>query len=197
MVKAERILFLVSLLALGMNLFLVPFGGIATFLLLGAFAIFYFYFGYRLFNELENSPNGGRGNKNQLYGIKKFVILGTSYVLSGSLVGIIFKFQSFPNPNFLIGAGVIGGIIILVIGNLKYKPDYPKSYSILSKRILPVCIICLVLLVLPRHSILEFKYRNYPKLIEAIKIAESDPNNQDNWKRVDEERRNMHAEENR
>ena len=53
MKKAEIIIVTLSIIALAMNLLLVPGGGVLTVLALSTFSIIYFYLGFALFNDIR------------------------------------------------------------------------------------------------------------------------------------------------
>ena len=66
----------------------------------------------------------------------------------------------------------------LIINRFSQKDTAQKlSYSILTKRAIPLLVITLFMLALPKYAWIETKYSEYPEYIEAIKLRDLNPNN--------------------
>jgi hypothetical protein len=160
----------------------------------GITANIYFLLSFALFNNIriDKILKGGF-----LQGLNQLRLIGsifTGFILSIICVGIIFKFQSYPQPNFILGLGIFGLIISLIISIIKFRKTNSSFYKNVFIRILFYGIIGFILLIFPREKMLEIKYRKFPSYIEAAKKSMADPQNEDLWKKAEEERQKIYEQ---
>jgi hypothetical protein len=177
MKKFELSITALALISLILNLLQVPNSDIMTLLTLATLAMFYMYFGFAIFNKI---PLIGIFKKESYKGLSAKKIVGaifTGFILSITILGVLFKFHDWPGATFNIRIGVIGLLIANIIGKIKSTKDSSEYYSYIFKRSAIFGGIGFVLIILPRTTWLEIRYRNYPTYIDAVKKAMTDPNN--------------------
>jgi NADH:ubiquinone oxidoreductase subunit 6 (subunit J) len=115
----------------------------------------------------------------------------TGVVLSLTTIGILFKFQSWPMATFFLTIGLIGILVSFIVGVIKHSKTKSEYYTRILKRITIIGGLGLILLILPKETWLEIKYRNQPDYVDAVKKAMADPDNEELWEKVDEEQEKM------
>ena len=191
MKKSEIVLAILSVIALVLNLLLIPCSEILTCLSLLGLAIIYHYLGFALFNNIKLK---NVFKKDSYKGITKFRILGAigaGFSLSMTVIGIMFKFQSFPGASFMLIGGLIGLLIVTIIGIIRYSKNKSDYYTKIFKRVAIIGGIGLVLILMPKSALSEFKYRNHPDYLKAVKEAVANPENEELWGKVNEERQKI------
>ncbi len=118
----------------------------------------------------------------------------TGLALSMTTAGLLFKFQSWPGAIMNLAIGLLGLAIALIIGTIKYSKTKSNYYTRIFKRIAVYGGLGLILLILPKRTWLELKYRNQPDYVDAVKKAMADPDNQELWDKVNEEHEKMNKE---
>ena len=194
MKKVEIILGTIAIIALLLNLLNIKGGGVLIVLSLSTISILYMYLSFALFNDIRLR---NIFKKESYKGISRMRIVGavlTGLALSITIIGLLFKFQSWPNASINLGFGLFGLLIGLVVGLIKYKRTKSDYYTRIFKRIAIYGGLGLILMILPRETWLEIRNRNHPEYIEAVKKAWADPENQELWDKVDEERQKMNEE---
>lgn len=187
MKKAELILGAITLIALVLNLFLTPYSGVLTVLSLSALSAMYMYFSFALFNGVRLRHIFKKASYKEIPAMRIVGAVLTGFALAATIMGLLFKIQYWPGANVNLAVGVIGLAIVLIVGAIKYSMTKSKYYTGIFKRIAVYGGLGLILLILPRHTWLEFKYRNHPGYVEAFKKAMADPDNQELWDKVDQE----------
>ncbi len=191
MKKAELISGAVALIAIVLNSLLIPLSDVLLVLSFTLLAVIYGYLSFALFN---NIPLRRIFKKSSYKGISTMRIVGailTGLALSSTLVGILFTLMSFPGafPNLILGT--VGLTVALIIGLVKYSKSKSAYYTNIFKRIAVCGGVAVLLLVLPSNAWQDFKYRDYPALLEAMKEARAHPENPELWDKVEEERNKM------
>jgi len=192
MKKAEIIIATLSLLAVGMNIFLISGGSTLCAMLLMTLSAFYFYFGFALFNDIKIREIVHKETFTRISTLRIIGAIGSGMALCISIIGILFKLFSWPGANVLLYAGLIGLLFVSLIGLSKYLTNKSSFYLKILRRTIIVGVFGLILFLLPNMSIMEFKYRNYPEYINAYKKACENPDNEDLWKIVDTERQKIY-----
>ncbi len=178
MKKIEKILGTLSLISLALILADIPSGAVFSILLISSLSVFYMYLtmpstlGIPLKKVFKKASYKGLGPL-RIIGL---LLLGFSLAIV--LIGILFKLQSWPGASPILGAGSLGLFIALIVGLIKYKAKMPLYFSEALKRILIIGGVALSLLLIPKASWLEFRYRNHPSYIEAVKEYWENPNDQ-------------------
>ncbi|GAB7087584.1 hypothetical protein JCM15579A_16880 [Marinifilum fragile] len=125
---------------------------------------------------------------------RKSVNVMIGMIISATLVGILFKLQGWPNASFLLQIGSGGLLISALIYFIKVRDKNPAIYSNVINRIAIVAMFAFIFMLTPKEKLLEFKYRNHPEYVKAVKKAWADPDNQALWKKVAEESLKIYKE---
>jgi hypothetical protein len=98
-------------------------------------------------------------------------------VFSIVLVGLLFKIQMWPGFQINLVIGLIGLITLIIYSFTLKDPSQKNGFKVLRKRAIPMAIITLLVLMLPKDAWLETKYSNYPVYIKTIKQLDKNPDN--------------------
>jgi hypothetical protein len=188
----EKTLALLSLAGIIGTIFLVPGTGILFVWTTLFLSMIYFYFSFALFNgiRLRNILK----KESYLTIPKKRIIgaIGAGLALSAGLFGILFKFQSWPGASVNLYVGLVTIIAVSIVAIIKYRSSRSNFYPKILKRTTLVLVLILTLILLPNDTLLDFKYRNYPAYLKALKDYRSDPNNEELQRQVEDEREKMY-----
>ncbi len=197
MKKVELLLVGLSVLAFIMNYFHLPSSQLLIIFSLFSISLVYFYLGFALFNDIrfrrifkKESYNGI--SKNRIIGG-----VGVGLALSFSAIGILFKFQSWPGASEQLGIGLLGLVIVTVISLIKIKKSTNNYYPNILKRAVCFGTVCAFLVVIPTGSWLNWKYPNNPEYVNAVLNARANPDNQELWDKVTQEREKMNNDLNK
>lgn len=191
MKKAEIILIISSLIALIINLLIIPGGAFLTILTLSSISLLYCYFSFALFNNIRLRKIFQKESYKETTTLKLLGTIFTGFTLSTTIIGILFKFQRWPGAYIMLLVGVSGLLIVISISIIKYLNNKSEFYLIISKRVAIFGGIGLFLILMRPTFLVEFKYRNYPNYVNAVKKLTLEPNNKHLQKIVDEERKKM------
>jgi hypothetical protein len=194
MKKAEIILGAIALTALVLNLLFAPSGSIITVLSLSILSVLYMYLSFALFNGIRLRHIF---KKDAYKGVGTMRIIGailTGVALAATIVGLLFKFQSWPGATINLSVGLIGLAIALIVCSIKYSKTKSDYYTTIFKRIAVYGGLGIIFLILPKEIWLELKYRNHPGYVNALKDSMANPNNQELWDKVEKECQKMNEE---
>jgi hypothetical protein len=169
-------------------LFLLPGGSLLVILFLTLSSMFYFWFGFALFNEIRFR---GILRKESYLDIHSNKILGgilTGWLMSITILGILFKIMSWTGATIVLASGIIGSIIILIIGFLKYQKSNSLFYPRVFKRVIIILIIAVALFVIPTEVMMRIKNRDNPAYAEALIKAGKEPDNLEAQKELEKQR---------
>jgi hypothetical protein len=191
MKRTEQIFAILAIIAILLNILLVPGGHILTLLTLFALISIYFYFAFALFNRIRLRKIFRKESYVNVSALKIIGAIGAGFALSISLTGILFKFMRWPGAS----VNLMAGLFLLVIISIICLVRYFTNKSAFCKRILirtsSIGAIGFILFMIPSASITRFKYRNYPAYLEAIEKHQQYPDDVDIMRQMDEERRKM------
>ena len=187
MKKVEIIFGLLVVIALVLNIFLITTGTMFTILLLGLLSTFYMYLSFALFNNIGLRKIFKKESYEKTSKLRVVGAVLTGFALAMTLIGILFKVQSWPATVNLFG-GLMGLLIALIVGLVKYQKSKSDYYINIFKRIAIYGGFGLIFYILPDGSWLDLKYRNYPEYIEALNASSAEPDNQELWDKASEER---------
>jgi len=196
MKRTELILIGIAVLALLMKLLHLPTSGILTILSLSSISVIYMYFGFALFNNLRFRKIFKKESYKEISTKRIVGGVGAGLALSISAIGILFKFQSWPGASVNLIMGIVGLTVVTIISLIKMKKNTDNYYSNILKRVVGFGAICIFLFVIPTKTWLGWKYPNNPEYIQSVLDAQANPNNQELWDKVDEEREEMYDEMN-
>jgi alcohol dehydrogenase class IV len=192
MKKGEIILATLSIIALGLNLLLIPGGGLLTVLTLSTLSMIYFNFGFALFNDIRLRKILKKDSYTDISSLRILGAVGAGLALSMTTIGLMFKFQSWPGADFNLIAGLLGLVTVTIIGVIKYMQNKSDYYTRILKRVTIFGGLGLLVFLTPKTTWIEFKYRNYPDYANAVKNSIADPDNKELQDKVGEERQKMY-----
>jgi len=134
MKKGEKILVALSVFALVLNLFLIPFGGVLTVMTLSALSILYFYFGIALFNNIRLRKIVKKESYEGISPLRRAGAVGAGMALSVTTTGLMFKFQAWPGANIYLVIGLFGLVAVIVPVAIKYSKNKSVFYTRIFKR---------------------------------------------------------------
>lgn len=196
MKKTEIILLTLSIIAIGFNLLLIPGGGILTVLIYTILSIFYFYFSFALFNNISLRKIFNRESYQNLSRKRIIGAVGAGFALSIVVASIMFQIQLWPGADFLLASGIFGLLIVTLWGFSKYRRSKSDYYIKIFKRTAIFSGITLVVMFFPKTKWIEFKYRDQPAYVEALKKAMANPDDSTLWDTVERERQKVNTKKN-
>ena len=177
MVKFEKILGLIVIVALTLKFFLIPGGGILlTFSLMSLACIFYL-FGFAFFNQIELSRIFQKNSYQGISGLRIWGAIGTGIGLSQICIGILFTLQHWPGANITLITGLIVTLIVFVIALIRFFKSKNNYYKFIFKRIVIIGGFGLLLILLPELTIVKIQFRNHPNYIKTYEEYLKDPQN--------------------
>lgn len=159
--RIELILIVLAILAINLHLLVWTGSTIFTVLSFSGLALLYPFLSMALFLDESEKVNFNKA------------IFGMPFSIA--LIGILFKLQSWPGyeVNLMVGSISLAALIIHRY-TLKNKMQQ-LNFKILSRRAIPLLVITLFMLALPKYAWIETKYSEYPEYIEAIKAYDKNP----------------------
>lgn len=191
MKKAEIIIATLSIISLGLNLLFIPGGDVLFVLTLSSLSVLYMYLSFALFNNIRLRLVF---KKDSYKGISSMRIIGavaTGFALSATIIGLQFKFQLWPGASFILVTGLVGLLIATIVGLIKYSKNKSEYYIGIFKRVVVFGVIGLILMLTPKTTWIEIKYRNHPEFVNTLKKAMVEPGNKELWDNVEVEREKM------
>jgi hypothetical protein len=190
--KTEIILLILTIIAIAMNMMLMPFAGILTVLTMSTLALIYFYMGIALFNDIRFKYALKKESYKFTSTMKIWGGITTGIALSMTTIGIMFKLQSWPGALFNLWPGLIGLFFISIIGGIKFLKDRSWYYKRIFVRIAIFGGIGLAIGLVPETTWLELRFKEHPEYVEAMKRAMESPENNELWETVEAQRQKMH-----
>ena len=195
MKKTEITILTISIIAIALNFFLVPGGSVLTVFSLGFLATIYFYFGFALFNDIRLRNIFKKASYKDIASPRIVGAIGAGVALAITAIGILFKLLSWPGASLNLGAGLLGLIIVFIIWTIKYFNNKSNFYLPIFKRAGLFGVLGLVLLLTPKSTFIDIKYRNHVNYANALKNSIADPTNEELHRILDEERTKMEQSE--
>lgn len=191
MKKGEVILIIIAFIALLLNVLFIPGGGVLTVLTFSSLSMLYFYFGFALFNDIPLRKIFKKESYKEVRSARTVGAVGAGMALSITTVGIMFKFQAWPGSELNLLIGVLGLVIVTIVGLIKCSKNKSEYYTRIFKRAAIFGGLGLILIITPKTSWIDFKYRNYPDYATAVKNSIADPDNAELHDKVEEEWQKM------
>jgi|TARA_R110000782_G_scaffold1246_1_gene4924 hypothetical protein len=170
---AEKILILITIIALLFKLFFVPTG--ETLLSLSTYLLVFFYgiFGVLYFNNISLKTISFKSiSSGKIIGA-----IGLGIVHLFVIGGVVLKIKSLPGNVPSLYIGLLLNIIIFVISYIKYKKNRLKFYKNVIIRTSVLSLLGLILILIPYTVVIEFTMRNHPEYVKAFKEYNKDKSN--------------------
>ncbi len=150
------------------------------------------YFSFALFNGVRFRGIFKSSSYKEIGVARILGAILTGFALSITIIGLLFKFQSWPGALMNIMLGVFALTIAIIVGGIKYAKTKSNYYIEIFKRIAIYGGLGLAIILLPKTAWVEFKYRNYPNYINAYKESTANPTNEELWKKANDEREKIY-----
>ena len=175
MKKWEKILWSSFLVGLVFKLMHWPGAGILTVFSLVLVALFYFYLGVGVFNDLSLRQMFNR--KNYTHKNRLNLLLGALFgIVIGTLViGILFKFMLWPGGNILLSVGLISLLLSLVVYFFLHYFEKIFFEKRVFVRVVLIGLSSFVLCVIQSDSFIDFYYPNDPEYANTLKQIVHNP----------------------
>jgi hypothetical protein len=177
MKQTEKILGLLAILALVLKFMLVPGSSILAVLSLSLLALLYQFLSFAFFNNIRLR---NIFKKESYRGLTSLRIIGTivlGFSLAIAVLGILFKFQSYPGASMMLIEGLSALVLCLVVTLIRYSNNKSSNYKRIFSRIAIVGGIALSISLTPRLKLFEILHRNHPAYVQAVKHLDADPDN--------------------
>ena len=191
MKKAEIVLGAIAVIAILMNFFLISGGGILTIVSLSSLWLMYCFFGIALLNNIRLRSIGNKEAFQDVSKYQKVGAVGAGIALSAVILGILYKVLMWPGSQVTLYSGLIMLSIVFVVSLIKKSKSKASLYSNVIKRSVIIGLIGFFWFGIPTKTYLEFKYRNHPGYVEAMKKMWEDPGNQELQDALWEEQKNF------
>ena len=179
---------LITLLIIGLSFFFLrwPFASEFLILSIGSLALLYMYFGTILFNDIpiKNILKTIKSKSGRSAKLIAGFLLG--FLLAINIIGSLFKFMNWPFAMNLIFISLAFMIIILIASIILSSKNNSVFYKNVILRFGLWGMLSLMLTLLPKYAILEYRYAKYPTYIEAFKYYNANPTDE-NFKLMEEE----------
>ncbi len=188
----EKVAFVSAIIGLMLRMLLMPVGNILFALSIFTISLLYFILSFALLNEISFR---GIFRKASYKGIPSLHILGAilcGWTMFAACIAILFKIEYWQGAGIFLIQGLILLMVVNIISLVKRQGKHPLFYKRVLTRTVVATAICIMLFLLPRHTLLKIFYRNRPAITEAIDNSNKDPSNQGLENKVYEELRNLH-----
>lgn len=185
--KTELYLWGIALLGVLLNLFLIPYTQEVIILSLTSLSFLYLYFSFALLNNV-----GLRAAIQQkaLKNTSVYKILGAIFsggALSIAVIAMLLKIMYWPFATALTYLAVACLLIAGIANSVLYKKNKEMFYKGILIRIWSIVSVIFVLFMLPKDTLLNFKYRNNPEYLNAYKDFKEDSGDSLKIKKYEEE----------
>ncbi len=189
----EKVAFLFALAGVILKFYFIASGNLFTVIGLMSLCWLYFYLSFALLNGIRLRTVFKKATYS---GIPKWHIIG-AIMCGGALgfgcLGILFKLESWPNPDINLLLGLVSGLVVTVISLMKLAGKHKIFYNRVLSRVVATTLLCLLFMMLPNGFFLKVFHRNNPAFIEALEQSEKDPTNQKLKDKVHEELNKSHG----
>src|SRR5690606_32351133 len=158
--KTEIVLIILGALGLTMRLLHLPGGSLfilLPFLILG---LTYMYLGFALFNDIRFVKVFRKDSYDNIKPTRIIGAIMAGVSLNVSIIGIIFRFLSYPGASIILIIGLISTSIVAIVSISKIRKNSDRFYLNILKRIAVFGTLCFILVVMPYETWLRI---NHPK----------------------------------
>jgi len=175
MKKTELILGIISIFGLVLRLLQVPGSGILIMFTVTTLSIFYYIFGFAIFNNIGfrgifNKESYKKTNKKKIIGT-----IGLGWSISIIIIGGLFKIQLYQGASIQLLFGLILIIILFLIALTRYLKNRSVYYQRVFKRIIIFGSLGLVLYLTPYATLVDIYFKDKPAYAELYKKVLENP----------------------
>jgi hypothetical protein len=193
MKQLERILAIVVVIAIAMKVLLIAGGGVLLVISLSTLSLFYYFLGFAYFNEISFSDIFKKEAYKGIRAIRIIGSIGLGWSLSALLMGVLFRFQSYPGGRVMIFQGIFFLLICLIVAAVRNSKAESGRYTKIFNRIAIVGIFGLIISLIPSIKFIEVFHRDQPAYVEALRKFNEDPTNKEYQAAVERQRDSMYT----
>ena len=191
MKKAELIIGIGAIALLFSSFYPIEFLSIPRVIFISGLSVIYFYFGFALFNDIRLRTIFKRSSYEGISSARIIIAILSGISLSGLAIGLLFKSQLWPGSSTMILIGIFGSCLSSIMALFVFSVKAPKLFRYLLSRLVVGAFTGLAFYLVPRETILELKYKDYPEYVDARKASWADPMNEELMQKAAEERQRM------
>jgi heat shock protein HspQ len=174
MEKVEQLLIAVVVAGFAASLMLVPGSKWVLIIGIGFLANIYLF---DLGSVIKNLSFSDYNKKSMLPKTFKLHNMLPGYAIVSVMMGMLFKFKTWPGGNTILSIGFAVSIFAVYILRKNMAKDSVFANGAI-KRILIYSVFGVVFYILPEYFWLEKTYRNFPEYVQARKNFDQDPENE-------------------
>ena len=187
MKKAELILGISFLVAIMLYVYLFPGAGLLSMIFGSFLSMLYFYFGFAFFNNIPLSKIFKRDSYKAISSYRIAGSIAAGSVLSTVTIGLVFKLMSWPGANIIIYIGLGSLLIVAAVAIFYFSKTKNSFYKPLLGRFAIYGIIAFVFLIASKKVLFDYRFRNHPEYLQALKNSIADPTNKNLQEIMDNE----------
>lgn len=134
MKKSEIIFASLAFIALILKLTHLPGANFLLVISLSCLGFLYFYLGLALFNNILLRKIAKKDAYKDISALRLIGVIGAGIALSLTSISILFKLLNWPQASFQLQAGLIGLMLILIVGYVRYSKTKAAFYPSLFLR---------------------------------------------------------------
>ena len=163
--------------------------------------LLYFFFGFALLNNIGFRNIFSKNSYNESAGRKIAGAIGSGFILSMLVMGIMYKLFFWPGADIVIFSAVVTGITALAICVFLYSRTGSYHLRAIYRRLLIFSLAGSLLLFIPTPVLIRFYFHQDPELGELrVKMFENPAHieySQAFWKKMEErDLKRIHQKEN-
>jgi hypothetical protein len=171
---------------------LLPGGEHMVMIVMSLLSLLYFGFGFLIFSQvgLRSSFKGG------LQGISAATILAsivTGIAASIVIIGMLFKIMILPGADEMLIIGSFATTFLFVVSVFRFTRSKNAITRFTLGRITIFCVVGTILWSIPSLTLVEVRYRNHPRYVEAYSNFVADRKNPERWKALELEYRRVYS----
>lgn len=193
--KIELIFWLNMLGAIAFYLFGMPMVGSMVIVSTAILSLFYMYLSFAILNGIRGRKIFTKGTFKEINNLRIIgtVALGLCYSLV--LITMLFTLMLWPSMLVNLIAAIAGLLIGGGLSIWKFLQQNNPVYKGILLRTSLFLFIAIGLLVLPKYSVLEWRYGDHPGYVEAFKARDQHPSDPKLIEKLEEERLKILEEE--
>ena len=191
MKKAELIIGIGAIALLFSSFYPIEFLSIPRVIFISGLSVIYFYFGFALFNDIRLRTIFKRSSYEGISSARIIIAILSGISLSVLAIGLLFKSQLWPGSGTMILTGIFGSCLSSIMALFVFSAKASKLFRYLLSRLVVSAFTGLAFYLVPRETILELKYKDYPEYVEARKASWAYPMNEELMQKAAEERQRM------
>lgn len=180
MKKFEKNLLIVTFIITLLSIFNVLFTSQLAFILFALLSFTYMFFSFAIFNNIKFKGIFKSESYNEVGKLRLVATVLLGLVIGPVLLGYLFFFLALKNMKNNWEVNIYTLIIISIFCFYKYNKTKSTFHLKILKRTFLFSIIGIFYLFVPKYFMIDFKYRNHPTYLKALKQSMDNSNDEKN-----------------